>query len=74
MSLKRFKSKKRPRSRNRTKSKKGSVQREEDEKSGSLVKCTRRSSRVPVQTSYIDEIEKLTPFSISRLFHKNDIY
>ena len=74
MSLKRSKSKKRPKSRNRTKSKKGSVQREEDEKSGSWVKCTRRSSRVPVQTSYIDEIEKLSTVRISRLFHKNDIY
>ena len=72
MSLKRSKSKKRPKSRNRLKSKKGSVQREEDEESGSRVKCTSRSNRVPVRTSYIDEIEKLSPVRNSRLFHKND--
>ena len=72
MSLKRSKSKKRPKSRNRSKSKKGSVQREEDEESGSWVKCTSRSYRVPVRTSYIDGIEKLSPVRNSLLFHKND--
>ena len=72
MSLKRSKSKKRPKSRNRSKSKKGSVQREEDEESGSWVKCMSRSYRVPVRTSYIDEMEKLSPVRNSRLFHKND--
>ena len=72
MSLKRSQSKKRPKSGNRSKSKKGSVQREEDEESGSRVKCTSRSYRVPVRTSYIDEIEKPFPVRNSRLFHKND--
>ena len=72
MSLKRSKSKKQPKSRNRSKSKKGSVQRVEDEESGSWVKCTSRSYRVSVRTSYIDEIEKLSPVRNSRLFHKND--
>ena len=72
ISLKRSKSKKQPKSRNRSKSKNGSVQRQEDEESGSWVKCTSRSYRVPVRTSYIDEIEKLSPVRNSRLFHKND--
>ena len=63
---KRSKSKNLPKSRNRSKSKKGSVQREENEESGSWVKCTSRSYRVPVRTSYIDEIEKLSPVRISR--------
>ena len=72
MSLKRSKSNKRPKSRNRSKSKKGSFQREEDEESGSWLNCTSRSYRVPVRTSYIDEIEKLSPVRNSRLFHKNN--
>ena len=70
----RSKSKNQSKSRNRSKSKKGSVQREDDGESGSWVKYTSRISRVPVRTSYIDEIETLSPVRNSRLFHKNDFH
>ena len=75
---KRSKSKNLPKSRNRSKYKKWSVQRGEDEKSGLWVKCTSQSSQVPGQTSYGDEIEKLSPTLAddrnSRLLPKNKYY
>ena len=58
---KQSKSKNQSKSRKRSKSKKGSVQPKEDEESCPWVKCTSRSSRVPVLTSYIDEIEPPPP-------------
>ena len=72
------KSKNLSKSRNRSKYKKRSVQRGEDEKSGLWVKCTSQSSQVPGWTSYIDEIEKLSPTLTndrnSHLFRKNVYY
>ena len=75
---KRSKSKNLPKSRNRSKYKKWSVQQGEDEKSGPWVKCTSQSSQVSGRTSYVDEIEKLSPSITdeknSRLFRKNEYY
>ena len=75
---KRSKSKNLPKSRNRSKYKKWSVQQGEDEKSGLWVNCTNQSSHVPCRTSYVDEIEKLSPTLTidrnSRLFRKNEYY
>ena len=75
---KQIKSKNLPKSRNRSKYKKWSVQRVEDEKSGLWVKCTSQSSQVPGRTSYGDEKEKfyptLTDDRNSRLFRKNEYY